>query len=222
MLSLLSLKEKEIISSVFSSLSCNSYVVGGFLRDKLLNRESFDIDFATDVKPEILKDLFPFTSKFFKMGSFSFKKEQFEITVTTFRKETDYFDFRHPSSISFVDDINIDYLRRDFTINSLYMDKDYHIIDPSSMGVSDIKNHLIRTIGESEKRIIEDPLRIIRALRFSFDLDFEIDDKLYHAIIENKDLLYQLKKEKVLAEINKCKKNKLLIRYLEDKHVYKL
>ena len=102
------------------------------------------------------------------------------------------------------------------------MDKDYHVIDPSSLGVFDIKNHLIRTIGESEKRIIEDPLRIIRALRFSFDLDFEIDDKLYHAIIENKDLLYQLKKEKVLAEINKCKKNKLLIRYLEDKHVYKL
>ena len=121
---------------------------------------------------------------FEKYGSVHVKVDGVKTDVTTLRVEEDYEDFRHPGKIRFVKTIKEDYVRRDFTINAIYIDKDFKIIDPSN-GMDDLKAKLIRFIGDPEKRIKEDPLRIIRAIRFAIDLDFNIDKDLEESMLNH-------------------------------------
>lgn len=212
----LDLSNIKEISCIFSLLNDNSYLVGGFLRDYFLNKKSNDLDFVTDIKPEILKQILPYKTSFEKMGNFSFKYNDFDITVTTLRKEGKYLDYRHPSSIEFISSIEIDYLRRDFTINALYMDKDYNLIDPTLSSLLDLKSKTLKMIGDPFLRLKEDPLRIIRAYRFNKEYDLKIENTLNDALKLNLPLINKLNKRKVEEEINKSSYKEEIIKLLGE------
>ena len=152
-----------------------AYFVGGCVRDLLLNRNIGDIDIACSASPEIVQQIF---SKVIPVGIehgtviVRHKGESYE--VTTFRKDGDYSDQRHPDDVTFINNIDEDLKRRDFTINALAMDKHGEIIDLFS-GTKDLDAKLIRAVGNPRERFMEDPLRIIRGLRFASQLGFSIE-----------------------------------------------
>lgn len=181
----------------------NIFLVGGFVRDKLRNKESKDIDFAVSLDPETVKRAFPYgyASPF---GTVSFKLNGFSITLASRRKENGYQDYRHPGNLIFVNTIGEDFKRRDFTINSLYANTDGEIIDPSRRGLRDIHKHRLVRIGSPKKRLEEDPLRILRAYRFSKERNLKITHRLHHARRKTRGLIINLKKTKIKEEVNKC------------------
>lgn len=181
----------------------NVFLVGGFVRDGLLNKKSSDLDIACSLNPEIIFSHYPDALHFFKYGTFSFKRNNIHTTIASMRKEDDYIDFRHPNKIEFVNSLFIDYERRDFTINALYVNDNRDIIDPSGLGVSDLENYTIRIIGDKKKRLTEDPLRIIRAYRFSYELGFSFEEETKEAINDSLSLLKKLNKNKIREEILK-------------------
>lgn len=198
-------KEQEIFNLIQDKIGnkYQVYLVGGSVRDKLLNRETKDLDFATNCDGEKVNSLFDDVLYYPKYGTNSLKIYNYHITIATFRKETCYFDYRHPSKVEFVNTIEEDYQRRDFTINCLYLDKNLKIIDPTNKGLSDIDNKIIRLIGDKNNRIKEDPLRIIRAYRFMKKLNFQIEEETLQAIENNKELVRILNPNKIKEEISK-------------------
>jgi tRNA nucleotidyltransferase (CCA-adding enzyme) len=203
-------KELKPILESFSNHGHNAYLVGGSSRDILLFKKTHDIDIATDAKPEKviaifnLKKVDPFT---FKFGNVKTIINEIEVDITTLRTESNYTDLRHPEKIEFIKDPKIDSLRRDFTINALYMDKDGKILDFHN-GVQDLKDKIIRMIGEPNTRIKEDPVRILRALRFGLTLNMTIEDSLLLAIKLHQDLLNNVSDFRIKDEINKMVKGK--------------
>lgn len=196
---------------LFSQNGFFLYFVGGTVRDYLLELELDDLDVVTNARPI---DMHKFLSNgdytFEKYGSVKVKVNGFKFDITTLRKEKQYDDFRHPAEIIFCDSLEEDVLRRDFTINGLYMNHELQIIDLVD-GQKDLKNKVIRTIGDPEKRIKEDPLRILRAIRFKVEFNFNIDEKLMSAIKNNVDMLRKLNKDKVIMEIKKSSKPKEIL-----------
>ena len=139
---------------------------------------------------------------FEKYGSVRIKVDGVHVDITTLRMEEGYSDYRHPSKITYVKEIEKDYVRRDFTINAIYLDEKLNVIDPAN-GVVDLKNKVIRFIGDPEKRIKEDPLRILRAERFAKKLNFVIEPKSLEATKKYRDLLAKINPEKIKEEIRK-------------------
>lgn len=179
------------------------YLVGGSVRDLLLGRPYTDHDFATDALPEEEKSFLPEAFyAFAKYGSIRLKEKGEEVDITTMREEGAYTDFRHPSKIVFVKDPALDFRRRDFTINALYLDEEYNLLD-FCQGLEDLKNGIIRFIGDPDTRLREDPLRLLRAERFAKTLSFQIEEKTKAAIERNRSLLKELKPEKVKEEQRK-------------------
>ena len=197
-------KVEELFRYLVSNLGEKIYLVGGSSRDLLLGREFFDYDFAS---PYLIEDV----KKVFKDADYTFKKygiayvkyQEVKLTLATFRKENSYVDSRQPSYIEFVDSLYLDSFRRDFTINAIYIDKDMNVIDPQN-GREDLENRIIRMIGDIPTRIKEDPLRMLRALRFSYTLNFKIEDELDRYIHQNLYLLQHINKDKITMELNKC------------------
>lgn len=184
-----------------------AYIVGGFVRDYLLNVESIDIDITTSATPKEIKKIF--SNVVFKKGingenygsiRVNYKNLVFE--VTTFRKELEYLDNRHPSSIIYINDLETDLLRRDFTINAICMNKDGEIIDPLN-GKLEITNKVIKTIGDSEKSFKDDALRILRAIRFSITLNFKLDNSVKNGILKCKKYLKNISFERKKIELDK-------------------
>ena len=181
------------------------FEVGGSVRDSLLGLEVYDFDFTTNATPEEMKKFLPdVNDTFAKFGCIKYKGEFGRAEITTFRKEEKYDDFRHPGVIKFVKTLEEDSIRRDFTINAIYRDFDGNIYDPTG-GVNDLKNKVIRFIGDPETRIKEDPLRILRAKRFASKLGFEIEPKSQKAIENLEYLLEKLNPDKVKEELRKNK-----------------
>ncbi len=181
------------------------FEVGGSVRDEILGLEVYDFDFATNATPEEMMKFLPDAiDTFAKYGCIKYKGEHGRAEITTFRVEEKYDDFRHPAKIRFVKSLEEDYLRRDFTINAIYKDIDGNIYDPAG-GVEDIKNKLIRFIGEPKKRIKEDPLRILRAKRFATKLGFEIESETAKAMEKLSYLLEKLNPDKIKEEERKSK-----------------
>jgi tRNA nucleotidyltransferase/poly(A) polymerase len=139
---------------------------------------------------------------FAKYGSVKLFTNDKEFDITTLRQEGVYKDFRHPSFIKFVQDPKLDYLRRDFTINALYIDSGYQTLDYCG-GLSDLKNKIIRFIGNPTKRVEEDPLRILRAYRFAKTLGFTLESKTLDACKKGEPLLAKLNPSKVNEEKKK-------------------
>lgn len=189
--------------SMFEERGYKLYLVGGTVRDYLLNKDLTDMDAVTDATPDEMKQfLLGADFTFAKMGSVKYKCGEVKFDITTLREEGNYVDSRHPSEIKFVKDLKIDVIRRDFTINGLYMDSNFKVLDYVD-GISDLARKTIKMIGEPDKRIKEDPLRIVRAVRFALTLDFEIDVSLEKAMLDNKNLLKNLTKAKVIQDANK-------------------
>ncbi|HET7615418.1 MAG TPA: CCA tRNA nucleotidyltransferase, partial [Bacillales bacterium] len=152
-----------------------AYIVGGAVRDHLIGRRVKDIDIATSATPDKVDGLFDKTIPVgVEHGTVvvRFRHQSFE--VTTFRKESDYKDHRRPSAVSFVSSLHEDLQRRDFTINAMALSREGELIDPCD-GRSDLQRKLIRTVGTAKERFEEDPLRMMRAVRFASELDFRIE-----------------------------------------------
>lgn len=154
-----------------------AYIVGGTVRDFLLHKDNTDIDITTNALPDQVKEVFKGYKIFdtgIKHGTVSLLINGKLIEITTFRKDENYLDKRHPSSIKFVSTLREDLLRRDFTINAMAYNKriyDYY------GGREDLANKIIRAVGNANERFREDALRILRALRFSSVLGFTIEEK---------------------------------------------
>jgi tRNA nucleotidyltransferase (CCA-adding enzyme) len=193
------------LKKLYGAYGHRLFIVGGTTRDLLLGRPYVDHDFVTDATPEEEKEFLPDASyAFAKYGSVKLYEEGQEIDLTTLRVEGAYKDFRHPSKITFVKDPQQDYVRRDFTINALYLDEEYRLLDFCG-GLQDLKNHVIRFIGDPDLRVREDPLRILRAERFAKVLGFSLEEKTKAAIDRNRDLLKRLNPDKIKEEERKLR-----------------
>ena len=192
----------EEIKSVLTKITdqgYKAYVVGGYVRDYILGIESYDIDIATNALPTELNELFDNVDNNM-YGGLSFSKGDYNFDITTFRSEVTYED-RRPTEFNYIDTVEEDVVRRDFTINSLYMDSDGNIIDIYN-GQDDINNRIIRCIGNIKDKMVEDPLRILRALRFKIVLDFELEENLLTFIKQNKDLINSLSYSRIKEELD--------------------
>lgn len=191
------------LAKLFNNHGFRLYIVGGTSRDYLLAKEVLDYDFVTDATPSEMK-LFLNSADFTfeKYGTVKLHINNERIDITTLRKESAYIDSRHPSKIEFSKSLKEDYVRRDFTINAIYIDENFKIIDFCN-GVSDLKNKIIRFIGDPTLRIKEDPLRILRAERFKITLGFNYDLETQKAILLLYPLIGKLNPDKVKEELKK-------------------
>jgi tRNA nucleotidyltransferase (CCA-adding enzyme) len=211
----------ETIINSLEKTGYNAFLVGGSIRDIIIGKEPSDYDIATDAKPDEIKEVF----KEFKtievgekFGTIIVVQEEGVVEVTTFRREGEYKDGRRPESVSFSKDIKEDLNRRDFTINAMAYNEKTGIIDPFG-GKGDLENKIIKTVGNPENRFKEDYLRIIRAVRFAAQLNFDIDEKTYLACNKYKDFLSNISIERVRDEFFKillCEKPSKGIELLKD------
>ncbi len=179
-----------------------AYIVGGYSRDKYRGINTEDIDICTNMKYEEIKKHFKIHTSYPKMGSFTICYKDVFFQMTTFRKEGRYLDYRHPSSIEFVNTLEEDLNRRDFVMNTLCIDKSGAYVD--LLGArSDIDKKIIRVVGNTREKLMEDPLRILRAIRFSIDFDFELEENLKEEIKKNKHVLKKVPMKKIEEEIEK-------------------
>lgn len=194
--------EVNFIIDKFYENNFEAFIVGGCVRDSILGIEPKDFDITTSAKPEDTISLFEKTIPTgIKHGTITVRVTNNSYEVTTFRTDGTYIDNRRPSCVEFVSDIKEDLSRRDFTINALAYNNS-KFIDYFD-GVSDIKNRIIRCVGEADKRFKEDALRMLRAVRFSCQLNFKIEDKTLNAIRENSSLIQNISKERIRDEL--CK-----------------
>ena len=185
------------------------YLVGGCVRDMLLGTTPKDYDFTVETPPENIENILrlyhiPFNAMSAKYGTIiaRINGEDYEITST--RKEADYVDNRHPEEVIFGVSIEEDLKRRDFTINAMAMDSKGNIIDSfDGNKCFDLENHLIKTVGNPETRFKEDPLRIMRALRFTITKGFQLDAATQKAMVDCKDMLNNISTERITAELRK-------------------
>lgn len=180
-----------------------AHFVGGSVRDVLLHRHVHDVDITTSAYPEEVKELFDKSiDTGIKHGTVTvlYGGESYEIT--TFRTESGYQDFRRPDHVTFVQNLDEDLKRRDFTINALAMDMHGDIVDLFN-GIEDLKNHIIRAVGNPEKRFHEDALRMMRAVRFMSQLEFKLEEKTEQAIKDNHELLKKISVERIREEFVK-------------------
>ena len=180
-----------------------AYIVGGAVRDYLLNKKINDIDFVTNALISDLKLLFKGDYSFERLGFCKILINNKYYDISTLRKEIYSNNFRHPEKIIFIDSLEEDSQRRDFTINSLYMD-DYNIYDFHN-GIEDLNNKIIRMIGNIDQRIKEDPLRLLRAIRFKIQLNFIIEEELDNFIKTHLYLLEEISRYQINKEIDKMK-----------------
>ncbi len=180
-------------------------MIGSASRDFLLHREIKDYDFVTDATPDESLKFINADTHFKKYGVLKLKVMGVTIDLATLREESDYLDYRHPSYIKFVNDINTDYKRRDFTINAIYINENYEIEEISKKGYQDLLNRRLVFIGDTLKRIKEDPLRILRAYRFKKEYNLVADDETMRTLKENYSLIESLNKKKVEEEYEKFK-----------------
>ena len=188
-----------------------AYVVGGCVRDFLLNQEPEDWDITTNAKPKEIQKIF---SKSFYENKFltvtvktgSKKPKLSEVEITTYRSEAKYSDKRHPDEVRFAKTLQEDLARRDFTVNALALSVAEgmagKVIDPFG-GQDDLKNKIIKTVGDAEKRFSEDALRMLRAIRLATTLGFKIEKKTTEAIKKNSIWLESISKERVRDEFLK-------------------
>ncbi len=177
------------------------FAVGGGVRDLLLNRIVKDWDFTTNATPEKIQEIFPESFYDNSYGTVGVKMDPEIFEITPFRKEGKYSDLRHPDKIEWAETLDEDLGRRDFTINAMATDGQ-KIIDPFN-GQEDLKNKLIRAVGDPDKRFQEDALRLMRAIRIATQLGFTIEEKTWAAIWNNASLIKNISSERIRDELVK-------------------
>ena len=192
-----------------------AFIVGGYVRDKLLGIDTNDVDICTNALPDDIIKIFKLNKDTkSNYGSINIRMKKYNIDITTYRCESNYNN--HRPNIKYINDLKLDLLRRDFRVNSILMNSKEEIIDVNN-GIEDLNNKLIKCIGNTKQKLSEDPLRILRAIRFSVIYDFKLDKNILEFIKENKELIrtisYFRKKEeldKILYSKNKLNGLKLL------------
>ena len=210
----LKIKLPPHISKIIDILNSNghkAYIVGGCVRDSFLNRNPYDWDVTTSALPEETRELFKdfrTVDTGLKHGTLTVIIDRTPYEVTTFRIDGEYGDNRHPENVTFTSKIGDDLARRDFTVNALAYNEESGLVDLYG-GQGDIYNSIIRTVGDADTRFNEDGLRIMRALRFSATLGFEIEEETKKSIHKNKYLLKNISAERITVELTKliCGKN---------------
>lgn len=182
-----------------------AYIVGGCVRDFLLNRTPNDFDITTNATPlqveEIFKD-FHVIETGLQHGTVTVVVEGVTVEITTYRIDGLYSDGRHPDNVQYTSKLKDDLSRRDFTINAMAYNHEVGIVDKFN-GINDLKNGLITCVGEPQKRFSEDALRIMRAIRFSSQLNFSIEENTSNKVHELKDTLNKVSVERIAVELNK-------------------
>lgn len=220
----------------FLAVEAQVYVVGGSVRDLLINREVNDWDFATNLTPQEVQKIFPKNSFYEnEYGTVSVVINEVIYEITTFRTEADYDDHRRPRTVAWGKTIEEDLLRRDLTINAIALkvvdkltsesvDQEMEIIDPYG-GIRDLKNKIVRAVGRPEERFAEDALRMMRAIRIACQLEFAIDPETFKAISANSHLLEKISIERVREELLKilvCKRADLGMMLLKESGLLKM
>lgn len=180
-----------------------AYIAGGAVRDILMDKEPHDYDIASAATPAEIKQIFSRTvDTGIKHGTITVIENKSSYEVTTFRRDGSYEDGRHPDGVEFVNDVREDCLRRDFTINAMMYSPKTGILDFFG-GRDDLKSHIIRCVGNPDKRFSEDALRMLRAVRFRAALDFDIEPATELAIKKNAVRIKKVSSERILEELNK-------------------
>ncbi len=198
---------KYIINKLYQNGE-EAFAVGGCVRDALLGNEPKDWDICTSAEPDFVKNLFEHTADTgIKHGTVTVILPQETYEVTTYRIDGEYTDSRHPQNVSFVKSLQKDLKRRDFTVNAMaYNDieglKDFH------GGREDLNRRVLRCVGNPDKRFTEDALRIMRALRFSAELMFDVEHETAESLKRNKNLLNGIAAERLAAELFKLVKGR--------------
>ena len=178
-------KNAIFIIDKLNSNGFEAYLVGGCVRDLLIGRKCYDYDITTNALPLDVKGIFSdfqIYSVGEKFGTVGIVIDDMVYEITTYRSEKKYINHRKPNNVKFEKNIESDLSRRDFTINAIaYNPINNELIDYFN-GVSDINDGIIKSVGDSEKRFEEDGIRILRALRFSSQLGFKIEEKTKNAI----------------------------------------
>lgn len=194
------------VSKIISKLEQNGYeafAVGGCVRDSLLGKEPKDWDITTSARPEQVKALFRRTiDTGIQHGTVTIMMDHEGYEVTTYRIDGEYEDGRHPKEVVFTPNLVEDLKRRDFTINAMAYSDRTGIVD-EFFGMEDLGKKVIRCVGNAEERFTEDALRILRAVRFSAQLGFHIEENTYKAVCDMASTLEKISRERIQAELDK-------------------
>ena len=214
----------EYVLSKLKENGYQAYVVGGAVRDYLMGKTPHDYDLTSDALPSQISDVF---KDFYqehsgeKHGTIRVIVDHKPIEITTFRCDEGYTDYRRPDNVEFVKDVYIDSKRRDFSINAFYYSEG-HIYDFHE-GLEDLNNKVIKTIGNPSTRFHEDALRILRAIRFSAKLGYEIESKTKTALLDCKEELNLIAKERILTELKEISSTSNFFRNVKEYfHIFKL
>ena len=207
----------EYVLSKLKENGYQAYVVGGAVRDFLMGKTPHDYDLTSDALPSQISDVF---KDFYqehsgeKHGTIRVIIDHKPIEITTFRCDEGYTDYRRPDNVEFVKDVYIDSKRRDFSINAFYYSEG-HIYDFHE-GLEDLNNKIIKTIGNPSTRFHEDALRILRAIRFSAKLGYEIESKTKTALLDCKEELNLIAKERILIELKEISSTSNFFRDIKE------
>lgn len=207
----------EYVLSKLKENGYQAYVVGGAVRDFLMGKTPHDYDLTSDALPSQISDVF---KEFYqehsgeKHGTIRVIIDHKPIEITTFRCDEGYTDYRRPDNVEFVKDVYIDSKRRDFSINAFYYFEG-HIYDFHE-GLEDLNNKVIKTIGNPSTRFHEDALRILRAIRFSAKLGYEIESKTKTALLDCKEELNLIAKERILTELKEISSTSNFFRNVKE------
>lgn len=207
----------EYVLSRLKENGYQAYVVGGAVRDFLMGKTPHDYDLTSDALPSQISDVF---KDFYqehsgeKHGTIRVIVDHKPIEITTFRCDEGYTDYRRPDNVEFVKDVYIDSKRRDFSINAFYYSEG-HVYDFHE-GLEDLNNKVIKTIGNPSTRFHEDALRILRAIRFSAKLGYEIESKTKTALLDCKEELNLIAKERILIELKEISSTSNFFRDIKE------
>lgn len=213
--------EIKLILSKLRENGHEAYIIGGCVRDSILGNTPKDYDVTTSALPHETERVFRdhrVIETGLKHGTVTVLVNKMPVEITTYRIDSDYSDNRRPDSVTFTKNLEEDTSRRDFTMNAIAIDEFGNIKDFHG-GVDDIENKIIRCVGDPDKRFSEDALRILRAIRFSSVLGFDIEENTRSAIFSNKELLQNISRERIASEFIKllCGQNarKVITEYID-------
>lgn len=197
------LQEARTVLRQLMAAGFQAYLVGGFVRDYVLGRPIHDIDIATSARPDDVMRIFRRTIPTgIEHGTVTVLSHGHSFEVTTFRVEGGYEDHRRPDFVQFVDSLEEDLSRRDFTMNAMAMNIDGEVIDPFH-GQADLKAGVLRCVGEAERRFKEDALRMLRCIRFATNYNLRIDEEAWQSILAQRETLRHIAMERVRVELVK-------------------
>ena len=211
-------KNVDTAINLLQSAGFEAYAVGGCVRDSLIGKTPNDWDITTSAKPENMKSVFAdfhCIDTGIKHGTVTVVIDGEPLEITTFRLDGEYEDNRHPKSVTFTSNLGADLGRRDFTVNAMAYSKKTGTVDLFG-GQNDLKNGIVRCVGDPDRRFNEDALRILRALRFASALDFEIEEKTAQSLLKNRALLGNISEERIAKELLKLVCGKGAKRILTD------